>query len=106
MAVQQEIAFAANQRLVGRSLDVLIDGPVPDAKNLWAGRSYADAPDVDGLTYVRGSGLEPGDLVACVVVGAEGYDTVARAESGPPKHRRVRPQPRKRGHRRRSRSWN
>ena len=66
MAAQQEIAFAFNQSLVGRTLDVLIDAPAAEAKNLWVGRSYADAPDVDGVTYVRGSGLEPGDLVACV----------------------------------------
>jgi len=96
MAAQQEIAYAFNRGLVGRTLDVLIDAPVAEAKNVWVGRSYADAPDVDGVTYVRGSGLEPGDLVACAVVGAEGHDTVARALAGPPKRRRGRPKPRKR----------
>src|SRR5262249_39342155 len=63
MAAQQEIAFAFNRSLVDRTLDVLIDAEAPAGKNLWIGRSYADAPDVDGLTYVQGHGLEPGDLV-------------------------------------------
>jgi ribosomal protein S12 methylthiotransferase len=95
MAAQQPIAFAFNQSLVGRRLDVLIDGPSPEGKDLWLGRTYADAPDVDGVTFVEGAGLAPGDLVACEVVGAEGYDTIARAGSVPPRRKRGRPKPRK-----------
>jgi ribosomal protein S12 methylthiotransferase len=95
MEAQQSIAFAFNAGLVGRKLDVLIDGPVPGARNLWLGRTYADAPDVDGLTYVRGSHLEPGDLVESEIIGSEGYDTVAQAGAQPPRGRRARPRPRK-----------
>jgi ribosomal protein S12 methylthiotransferase len=95
MAAQQEIAFAFNESLVGRRLDVLIDAPTPHGQHLWAGRTYADAPDVDGLTFVRGAELEPGDLVACLIVAADGYDLVARAEPVPPRRRRTRPRPRK-----------
>jgi ribosomal protein S12 methylthiotransferase len=97
MMAQQGIAFAFNNSLVGRTLDVLIDGPAPAARgrDLWVGRSYADAPDVDGVTYVQGHNLKPGDLVSCEVVASEGYDTVARAEAVPPRGRRTRPQPRK-----------
>jgi ribosomal protein S12 methylthiotransferase len=97
MAAQQEIAFAFNQSLVGRSLEVLIDGPAPEpgGKHLWVGRSYADAPDVDGVTYVRGTGLGPGDIATCEIIAAEGYDLVARAGSVPPRSRRARPRPRK-----------
>jgi ribosomal protein S12 methylthiotransferase len=95
MAAQQPIAFAFNQSLVGRSLDVLIDGPAPEGDNLWVGRTFADAPDVDGVTFVQGAGLEAGDLVTCEIVGAEGYDLIARAEGGPPRRRRSRPRPRK-----------
>ena len=95
MAAQQEIAFAFNRSLVGRTLDVLIDSPAPEGKHLYLGRSYADAPDVDGLTYVRGNDLEPGDLAACEIVGADGYDLIARAGGGPPRRRRARPKARK-----------
>jgi ribosomal protein S12 methylthiotransferase len=98
MAAQQEIAFAFNRSLVGRDLDVLIDGPAPDQAlaGLMVGRTYADAPDVDGVCYVEGEGIEPGDLVNCSIVGTSGYDIVARARTSSPKRgRRSRPKPRK-----------
>lgn len=95
MAAQQDIAFAHNQGMVGRKLDVLIDGPSPDGKDLWIGRTYADAPDVDGLTFVRGASIEAGDLVACEIIAADGYDLVARSEAVPRPRRRARPKPRK-----------
>ena len=97
MAAQQEIAFDFNRALVGRSLDVLIDGPAPDSDgDLWVGRSYADAPDVDGLVYVASADLEPGDLVRCSILAADGYDLVARPEAAPSaRRRRSRPRPRK-----------
>ena len=91
------IAFEFNESLVGKALEVLIDAPAPEAAGrLWVGRSYADAPDVDGVVYVTGRDLEPGDLVRCSIVGAEGYDLVARLEgSAPPRKRKARPRPRK-----------
>ena len=96
MAAQQPIAFAFNESMVGRTLDVLIDGPALDAgKNVWLGRSYADAPDVNGVTYVKGAQLESGDLVSCEIVGANGYDTIAKAGTLPPRKRRSRPKGRK-----------
>jgi ribosomal protein S12 methylthiotransferase len=95
MAAQQPIAFGFNQGLVGKTLDVLIDGPAPQEGDLWLGRTYADAPDVDGVTFVRGAALEAGDLLACEIVGSEGYDLIARALAAPPRKRRARPRPRK-----------
>ena len=99
MAAQQPIAFGFNEALVGQKLDVLIDGPAPDAEDndLWVGRSYADAPDVDGLVYVAGRDVEPGDLVRCEILAADGYDLVARPEGSTPVRKgRRRPRPRKR----------
>lgn len=78
MAAQQPIAFEFNKTLAGKTLDVLIDSPAPEGRHLWLGRTYADAPDVDGVTWVRGSELQTGDLVSCKIVAAEGYDLVAR----------------------------
>jgi ribosomal protein S12 methylthiotransferase len=98
MAAQQSIAFEFNESLVGRSLDILIDGPAPDAEgaDLWIGRSYADAPDVDGLVYVAGKNVGPGDLVRCEILAADGYDLVARPEASTPiRKARMRPKPRK-----------
>ena len=97
MAAQQPIAFEFNQKLVGQSLDVLIDGEAPESgrADLRVGRTYADAPDVDGVVYVPAAHLEPGDLVRCTVVAAEGYDLVARPDDAPPRKRRTRPRPRR-----------
>ncbi len=97
MAAQQPIAFQFNQSLVDRKLDVLIDAPAPEGRHLWLGRTYADAPDVDGLTRVRGSDLRTGDLVSCKIVAAEGYDLVARPVAPASSNRRkARPKPRRR----------
>jgi ribosomal protein S12 methylthiotransferase len=79
MEVQQEVAFAWSQRQVGRELEVLIDGPDPEIPNHTLARSYADAPDIDGLVRVKGKGLHAGDLVRVKVTGADGYDLAARA---------------------------
>ncbi|HEY4235102.1 MAG TPA: radical SAM protein, partial [Lacipirellulaceae bacterium] len=82
MAEQQEIAFGWNDAQVGRQLDVILDGEVPKEKSAWIGRSYADAPDVDGVVYVTGEGLAAGKIVPCEVVGRDGYDLIA-AQIGP-----------------------
>jgi ribosomal protein S12 methylthiotransferase len=96
MAVQQPIAFAFNATLVGQKREVLIDAPAPEGRHLWLGRTYADAPDVDGTTWVRGAHLQPGDLVECEITGSDGYDLIARPTSpAPPRGRRARPRPRK-----------
>jgi len=79
MAAQQEVAFAWNAAQTGRWLDVLVDAAVPGERNAWIGRSYADAPDVDGVVYVSGKGIRVGSLVRCEVVGTSGYDLVAAA---------------------------
>ncbi len=96
MAVQQPIAFGFNRGLVGRTLDVMIDAASPEGRHRWTGRTYADAPDVDGVVHVRGGTFRPGDIVPCEVVEAEGYDLVARVVPGePPRSRKARPRPRK-----------
>jgi ribosomal protein S12 methylthiotransferase len=96
MEVQQPTAEAFNLSLVGRTLDVLIDSPGPKGSGCAVGRSYADAPDVDGITLVQGPGLRPGDLVACEIVEAQGYDLIARplGVTPRPRRRRIRPRPR------------
>ncbi len=62
---------------------ILIDGYIADGENAYVGRSYADAPDVDGVVYVTGEGLAPGQIVACEIVAARGYDLIAAAVENP-----------------------
>jgi ribosomal protein S12 methylthiotransferase len=79
MAVQQEVAFAWNKQQVGRQFDVLIDAPVAGEKNVWVGRSYADAPDVDGVVFVTGKKIARGVIVPVEIVAASDYDLVGVA---------------------------
>ncbi|MEM1303434.1 MAG: 30S ribosomal protein S12 methylthiotransferase RimO [Planctomycetota bacterium] len=82
MALQQEIAFAWGDQQVGTQTEVMIDRPNVDEQGrpqpgVWLGRTWADAPDVDCMTYVTGDGLQPGDIVPCEVVARSDYDLVA-----------------------------
>ncbi len=83
MAVQQENAFAWNQAQVGKRFDVLLDAPVPGEKNAWVGRSYADAPDVDGVVFVTGKKLKAGQIVPAEIVATNEYDLVGVAVDRP-----------------------
>ncbi len=79
MAVQQEIAFAFGDALVGYELDCLIDAQVE--AGLWTGRIYADAPEIDGTMYVSATDARIGDLVPVEIVERRDYDLVGvRAE--------------------------
>ena len=80
MEVQQDVAFEWNEAQIGRQLDVIIDSAVPDEENAWIGRSYADAPDVDGVVYVTGEGLAAGAIVPCEIVARSEYDLVGRRD--------------------------
>jgi len=85
MAVQQEIAFQWNDAQIGRQVEVLIDSIVETKEGepeAWIGRSYGEAPDVDGVIYVSGQGgtgvgLSPGALVECEIVARQDYDLIA-----------------------------
>jgi len=77
MAVQQEMAFAFGDSLVGYELDVLIDAPVQ--QNVWMGRTFADAPEIDGVVYVAGENLQVGEFVPVEITGRDGYDLVGEA---------------------------
>jgi ribosomal protein S12 methylthiotransferase len=83
MEVQQEVAFEWNDAQIGRRLDVILDSAVPDEPTAWIGRSYADAPDVDGVVYVTGERLAAGSIVPCEIVGRSEYDLVAAAVGNP-----------------------
>jgi ribosomal protein S12 methylthiotransferase len=85
MAVQQRNAFAWCEEKIGTRLDILIDKAVDESNNVWLGRSYADAPDVDAAVFVTGEKDKPlkaGDLVDCEIVSSKNYDLVAAA-TGP-----------------------
>ena len=76
MELQQDIAFDHCEQMVGRILTVLIEGKVVD-EPAYVGRTYMDAPNVDGLIFVNGEEeLMSGDFVRVKVTGAAEYDLI------------------------------
>ena len=80
MQLQQEIAFDKCEAMEGRVLDVMIEGRV-SGENAYVGRTYRDAPDVDGLIFVQTTEeLLSGDFVRVRVTGALEYDLIGEIE--------------------------
>ncbi|MBC7249156.1 MAG: 30S ribosomal protein S12 methylthiotransferase RimO [Anaerolineae bacterium] len=74
MTLQQSISLARNQEQVGRTLEVLVEG---SGDGLSVGRSYRDAPEIDGLVIVAGE-LPVGEMVPVSIEEAMEYDLVGR----------------------------
>jgi ribosomal protein S12 methylthiotransferase len=79
MRVQQQVAFEWSERQVGREIEVIVDGPDPEVPNHYHARGHADAPEIDGLTRLKGKKLRSGDIIKAKVTAADGYDLAARA---------------------------
>ena len=76
MELQQEIAFEKAEDMIGRELLVMIEGKVVD-ENAFVGRTYMDAPNVDGLIFVTADQeLMSGDFARVKVTGANEYDLI------------------------------
>jgi ribosomal protein S12 methylthiotransferase len=70
MEMQQRISLEVNQEYVGQTLDVLIDG---FDNGISVGRSYRDAPEVDGLVFVEGK-LPMNEITPVLITGAMEHD--------------------------------
>lgn len=80
MELQQEIAFEQAQKKVGKQLTVLIEGKLVE-ENAYIGRSYMDAPNVDGYVFVNtDEELLSGDFVQVHITGAVEYDLIGEIE--------------------------
>ena len=76
MELQQDIAFDNAQDMVDREVLVMIEGKVAD-ENAYVGRTYRDAPNVDGLIFINtDEELLSGDFARVKVTGAVDYDLI------------------------------
>ena len=76
MELQQEIAFEKAEGMTGRELTVMIEGKVAD-ENVYVGRTYMDAPGVDGYLFLNtDETLMSGDFARVRVTGAAEYDLI------------------------------
>jgi len=81
MEIQAGISLARNRSYLGRTIDVLVDGPDAGSPGLWAGRGRFQAPEVDGFVRFAlppGTGEPPSAIVRVEVVSAEAYDLSGR----------------------------
>lgn len=76
MELQQDIAFDQAEEMVGREVLAMIEGKVAD-ENAYVGRTYKDAPGVDGLIFIHtDEELMSGDFARVKVTGALEYDLI------------------------------
>jgi ribosomal protein S12 methylthiotransferase len=76
-AVQEPITAAARASLIGRSVEVLVDG-LDDESGEPVGRTHREAPEIDGVVQLDGVDADPGTLVDACVTDAVGPDLMAR----------------------------
>ena len=76
MELQQDIAFDAAEDMIGKEVLVMVEGKVAD-ENAYVGRTYKDAPGVDGLIFINTEEeLMSGDFAKVKVTGALEYDLI------------------------------
>jgi len=84
MTLQRNISSRNNKKWMGQDLEVLIEGSSNDKQRGYVGRSFMDAPDVDGSVYVKTESkkiLKPGDLVQCRITDSYEYDLAGKCLS-------------------------
>ena len=76
MELQQEISMDKLERLVGKEIEVIIEGKASD-EDVYVGRSYMDAPSVDGYVFINSEEeLMSGDFAKVRIVKAMEYDLI------------------------------
>ncbi len=74
MRIQAEISADLLAQYAGQTMDILIDAPHPEWPGLYVGRTWFQAPEVDGVTYISGENIAPGDMVSAEITETFDYD--------------------------------
>ena len=77
MEVQAGISGDINSTLIGTRQEVLVEGKSELSGYTHVGRCRRQAPEIDGVTHMRGGAPEAGELVACRITAADDYDLFA-----------------------------
>jgi ribosomal protein S12 methylthiotransferase len=84
MALQRRISKSRNRRMIGREVDVLIEGPSQETDLLWQARMSTQAPEIDGFCYVNDfEGAEPrrGEIRRMRITEAHDYDLIGTLDA-------------------------
>ena len=77
MLTQQGIVFEANAALTGKRFKAVVEGRLEE-ENVYVGRTYRDAPDIDGYCFIKSErDLVLGDIIKVKIEKASGYDLIA-----------------------------
>lgn len=80
MEIQRQISRDRNEAMVGKEIEVLVDGVSSETEYLLEGRWYGQAPGIDGVTYLADGRVPAGSLVKARVTQASDYDLAATLE--------------------------
>ena len=78
MEAQRGISKRHQKAMVGRTVEVLVEGRAEETEHLLAGRHAQQAPEIDGLTYVNDGVAYPGEIVRVEITDAADYDLVGK----------------------------
>lgn len=74
LELQRKISRKLNEKRTGRMFEAIVDGKHPEHEEVFIGRIYGQAPEIDGITYIRKKGLRQGDFINLKIVQAFDYD--------------------------------
>lgn len=94
MTIQRPISHAKNEALIGKELDVLVEGPSDEHEFVMMARHGGQAPEIDGQVYLSGGEARPGEMRRVRITQASDYDLVGElldegAPAAPPPKRKV-----------------
>jgi ribosomal protein S12 methylthiotransferase len=80
MEIQRQISRARHEAMVGKTIDVLVEGESDESEYLMEGRWFGQAPGIDGVTYLSDGRPAPGSIVKARITQAADYDLAASLE--------------------------
>jgi ribosomal protein S12 methylthiotransferase len=76
LGIQQPVSRAKQDAMVGRQVEVLVEGPSEDSDLVMMGRHAGQAPEIDGCVYLSGGLVLPGELRLATITQSSDYDLV------------------------------
>ncbi len=78
MMIQQKISEEFLASFIGKTIPVIIDKPGNEGEFLWEGRSFFDAPDIDGIVFIESGDAEAGKIYQVEIIDSWEYDLIGR----------------------------
>ena len=80
MAIQNQVSAENQKKWIGKTISVLIEGKSSDNPEYFMGRSQYQAPEVDGVVFVKSDSLEVGTIIPVLITGSDVYDLIGEVK--------------------------